>query len=166
MATKWLAAKWLAFCQLVGRRRGSFQAGHTKNVGIESLSSLARSHQERMPRTKSWDILSRPWTCPDCHVYPGLRPGLLSAVPAGLCLLSCLPRTDATFSRFRPITFFDWVIWTALSENKSATRPDREQSRRACPKLVEGDDCRVPHISLVFREMWGTRQWSENQNVV
>jgi hypothetical protein len=33
----------------------------------------------------SWDILSRPYgTGPGAMTYPGLRPGLLSAVPAGL----------------------------------------------------------------------------------
>ena len=39
----------------------------------------------KMPRTISWDILSRPWRdFPGSYVYPGLRPGLLSAVPTGL----------------------------------------------------------------------------------
>jgi hypothetical protein len=33
----------------------------------------------------SWDILSRPYgTGPGAMTYPGLRPGLLSAVPTGL----------------------------------------------------------------------------------
>src|SRR5580692_3167057 len=37
------------------------------------------------PGLTSWDIFSRPCgTGLGCYLYPGLRPGLLSAVPAGL----------------------------------------------------------------------------------
>src|ERR1700744_5333337 len=41
-----------------------------------------------LPRTSSWATLSSPFgTVPGCSLYPGLRPGLLSAVPSGLFLV-------------------------------------------------------------------------------
>src|ERR1700677_754135 len=50
-----------------------------------------------------------------------------------------LPTHQARF--VRKIALFDRPICTALTENKSATGADRDQSRRACPELVEGDGC-------------------------
>jgi hypothetical protein len=49
--------------------------------------------------------------------YPGIRPELLSVVPAGLARAINSPRR---------LAFFDRLIWTALAKNKSATRADRD----------------------------------------
>jgi len=45
----------------------------------------------------------------------------------------------ANLPRLAVGAYVERLIWTALSENKSASKAYREQSRRACPELVEGD---------------------------
>jgi hypothetical protein len=58
-----------------------------------------------LPRTSSWATLSRPFgTDLGCYLYPGLRPGLLSAVPSGLIsvVISNPPRTSSWATLSRP----------------------------------------------------------------
>jgi hypothetical protein len=46
IAVRWHAAKWLAFCQLVGTRPGDgFSRPATKNVWVELMDRLGCSHQ-------------------------------------------------------------------------------------------------------------------------
>src|ERR1700733_1295444 len=59
------------------------------SFAISSLSLLKSTNSansaEHPHRTTSWVIFSRPFGTDSCfHLYPGLRPGLLSAVPSGL----------------------------------------------------------------------------------
>jgi hypothetical protein len=50
------------------------------------------------PGLTSWVILSRPCgTDPCCHLNPGLRPGLLSAVPTGLIAVGMYTQDCAEF---------------------------------------------------------------------
>jgi hypothetical protein len=97
---------------------------HTQDCVLGYSQSSLRDWVMLSTHTQDYVLatLSRPFgTVHAANSYPGLRPELLSVVPAGLAHAINSPRR---------LAFFDRLIWTALAKNKSATRAHHDQSRR------------------------------------
>jgi hypothetical protein len=59
-------------------------------------------------------------------------------------------REDIFRFRLVQISFFDRLTWTALTEKRPAMKVHPDQSRRACPELVERGRQKIKLVQIGF----------------